>query len=69
MCLAIPLKLTKKEEVKGWVEIGSTKREVNLIFLPEVKVGDYVLVHAGFAISKVDEKEARELLELLSNVI
>ena len=69
MCLAIPLKLIKKEEVKGWVEIGSTKREVNLIFLPEAKIGDYVLVHAGFAIGKVDEKEAKELLELLSNAI
>ncbi len=69
MCLAIPLKLTKKEEVKGWVEIGSIKRQINLVLLPEAKVGDYVLVHAGFAISKVEEKEAQELLELLSNMI
>ncbi|MCD6083393.1 HypC/HybG/HupF family hydrogenase formation chaperone [Candidatus Aerophobetes bacterium] len=68
MCLAIPLKLISKEGTKGWVEVGGAKREISLIILPEAKVGDYVLVHAGFAISKVEEKEAQELLELLSTI-
>ncbi|MEA1964650.1 MAG: HypC/HybG/HupF family hydrogenase formation chaperone [Candidatus Aerophobetes bacterium] len=68
MCLAIPVKLTSKEGIKGRVKIGSTEREVNLTLMPDARVGDYVLVHAGFAISKVEEKEAEELLELLSTV-
>lgn len=68
MCLAIPVKLTSKEKDKGWVEIGGTRREINLAVLPEARVGDYVLIHAGFAISKVEEKEARELLEILSAI-
>jgi len=66
MCLAIPVKLVSKEGSKGWVEIGGTRREVSLAVLPEAKIGDYVLIHAGFAISKIEEREAEELLELLS---
>ncbi|MCD6231874.1 HypC/HybG/HupF family hydrogenase formation chaperone [Candidatus Aerophobetes bacterium] len=66
MCLAIPSKLISKEGTKGEIEIGNIKREVNLTLLPEVRIGDYVLVHAGFAISKVDEKDVQELLKLLS---
>jgi len=69
MCLAIPVKLVLREENKGWVEMGNTEREVDLTLLPDAKVGDYVLVHAGFAISKVEEKEAEELLELLSKIL
>ncbi len=68
MCLAIPVKLTSIKGNKGWVEIGTTTREVDLTLLPEAKVGDYVLIHAGFAISKVEEKEAKQLLELLSTI-
>lgn len=68
MCLAIPLKLVAKEADKGWIEIGTTRREISLAILPEARVGDYVLVHAGFAISKVEEKEAKELIELLSTL-
>lgn len=68
MCLAIPVKLTKIEGEVGWVEIGRVKRKVNLFLLPDAKVGDYVLLHAGFAISKVEEKEAKELLNLLSQM-
>lgn len=68
MCLAIPVKLTSIKGDKGWVEIGTTTREVDLTLLPEAKAGDYVLIHAGFAISKVEEKEAKQLLELLSTI-
>jgi len=68
MCLAIPVKLTKIEGEIGWVEMGGVKRKVNLFLLSDVKVGDYVLLHAGFAISKVEEKEAEELLNLLSQM-
>lgn len=69
MCLAIPVKITSiEDESTGWVEAGGVRRKVNLLLLPEAKVGDYVLIHAGFAISKVEEKEARELLELISDI-
>ncbi len=68
MCLAIPVKLTKIEGEIGWVEMGGVKRKINLFLLSDVKVGDYVLLHAGFAISKVEEKEAEELLNLLSQM-
>jgi len=68
MCLAIPLKLISKEGNKGWIEAGGMKREISLAALPDAKVGDYVLVHAGFAISKIEEKEAQRLLELLSTI-
>ena len=68
MCIAIPVKLTSKKGNEGWVEMGSATREANLVLLPEAQVGDYVLIHAGFAISKVEEKEVRELLELLAAV-
>lgn len=52
----------------GWVEMGGVKRKVNLLLLPDAKVGDYLLLHAGFAISKIEEKEAQELLNLLSSM-
>jgi len=66
MCLAIPVKLTSVEENTGCVEIGNTKRKVNLMLLPDAKVGDYILIHAGFAISKVEEGEVKELFDLLN---
>jgi len=66
MCLAIPVKLISVEENIGWVEIGNTKRKINLMLLPDAKVGDYILMHAGFAISKVEEKEVKELFDLLN---
>jgi hydrogenase expression/formation protein HypC len=68
MCIAIPVKIV---EIKGKVGIGETggvKRKVSLLLLDEVKVGDYVLLHAGFAISKVKKEEAEELLEMLSSL-
>jgi len=68
VCLAIPVKLTKVEGDTGWVEMGGARRKVNLLLLPDAKVGDYVLLHAGFAISKIEEKEAEELLNLLSSM-
>lgn len=64
MCLAIPMKLIQIEGDKGLVEIGNVKREVGLQLVEGVRVGDYLIVHAGFAIQKLDEKEALETLAL-----
>jgi hydrogenase expression/formation protein HypC len=49
----------------GKVDFGGVKREVSLAYVPEAGIGDYVIVHVGFAISQVDEAEAQETLDLL----
>ena len=71
MCLAIPGKIVDidAENERAVVDYGDgTKREVN-ITLVEVKIGDYVLVHAGFAIQVLDEKEAQETLDLFREML
>jgi hydrogenase expression/formation protein HypC len=68
MCLAVPMKLIKKGENSAIAGIGGVKREISLMLLPEAKIGDYVIVHAGFAIQKLDEAEANKRLELLKEM-
>jgi hydrogenase expression/formation protein HypC len=68
MCWAIPARIIEIDGEVGKVELSGTIREVGLQLLPDAQVGDYVLVHAGFAIQKVDEEEARETLRLLDEV-
>jgi hydrogenase expression/formation protein HypC len=67
MCLAVPgkiLTIAGQDAVRmGTVSFGGISKEASLAFVPEAKVGDYVLVHAGFAISIVDESEATQTLE------
>jgi len=65
MCLGIPMKIVKIDGLEGMVEAGGLKRKANLTFLKEPKVGEYVLLHAGFAIEKVKTEEARKTLKLL----
>ncbi len=68
MCLAVPMKLIERRDAVGVAEIDGVRREVSLMLQPEAGVGDYVLVHAGYAIGVVDEAEAHETLELLRQV-
>lgn len=73
MCLAIPAKvveITSEEGIrrKGKADFGGVSREVDLS-LVDAKVGDYVIVHAGFAIAILDEQEARETLELWEELL
>mgnify|MGYP003920288851 CR=1 FL=1 len=63
------MKLVAKEELRGLVELSGVKREVSLMLLPEAEVGEYVLVHAGYAIARVDQEEAEETLRLLRDVL
>ena len=65
MCLAIPMVLVERTEYEGVAEIDGVRRQISIMFLPEVEVGDYVLVHAGYAIAQVDADEAAKTLELL----
>ena len=68
MCLAIPAKVISVEGSKALVMIGDTEYNASLLLLDDVKVGDFVMLHAGFAIQKVDEDEARETMQLLREV-
>jgi hydrogenase expression/formation protein HypC len=70
MCLAIPGKITSVTADDtlartGTVDFGGIQKDVNLAYVPEANVGDYVIVHVGFAISRVDESEANEVFEYL----
>lgn len=66
LCLAVPAKIVEiKEDSKAVVDFGGVEREVSLQLVEDkVKVGAYVLVHVGFAIEVIDEKEAQETLEI-----
>ena len=72
MCLAIPGKVLETADSGGnrgaKVQFGGVTRQVYLDFVPEAGGGDYVLVHVGFAVSKVDEAEARRTYELLEQM-
>ncbi len=66
MCLGIPAKVVQIDDsLEGKIDYLGTKVKTNFSLLEDVKIGDWVIVHAGFAISKLNEKEARETLELL----
>ena len=68
MCLAVPLRLVSVNGTDAIGEVGGIQREVSIMMTPNVKVGDYVIVHAGFAIQVLDQKEAEENLELLRQI-
>ncbi|MFI7545182.1 HypC/HybG/HupF family hydrogenase formation chaperone [Actinoplanes sp. NPDC049599] len=69
MCLGIPGRITRTTDVAGMLmgtaDFGGVSREVCLAYVPQARVGDYVIVHVGFAISLVDEAEAQRTLEVL----
>ena len=68
MCLAIPVKIVSINGDQAEAEIGGVKRRVSIAFTPEAKIGDYVLLHTGYAIGVVDEAEAEETLKLLEEI-
>ena len=65
MCLAVPLKIAEIDGEEAIVERDGVHRRVNIRFIKEPKIGDYVLVHAGFAIQKIKAKQAMEDIEAL----
>jgi len=68
MCLAVPVKVVKIEGSEADVEIGGVKRRISIMLTPEAKVGDYVLLHTGYAINVIDEAEAQETLKILEEM-
>lgn len=69
MCLAIPSKIVDIKDTIAIVDVDGVKREASIMLLEDVKKGDYVIVHAGFAISKLDEKSAEETLKELREML
>lgn len=73
MCLGVPGKIIEKYETNdilmGRIDFGGTIREACLAYVPEVEIGDYVVIHVGFAISVLSEDEAMATLEMLSEMM
>ena len=68
MCLAIPALIKTVQGLQAVADIDGVTREISLQLTPEAKVGDYVLLHTGYAISIIDEAEAEETLKLLKEL-
>ncbi|MBU1006824.1 MAG: HypC/HybG/HupF family hydrogenase formation chaperone [Candidatus Omnitrophica bacterium] len=68
MCLAIPMKILKIEGDRAVVSAGKVERRIGINFLTNPAIGDYVMVHAGFAIEKLDPKKAKETLRILEGI-
>ena len=64
MCLAVPMKVISRKDDIGIAEMSGVKKEISFLMLPEASIGDYVIVHAGFAIQKLNEVEAEKSLAL-----
>lgn len=69
MCLAVPSKIIEINDTIARVEVDGVVRETSLMLLDDAKIGDYVIVHAGFAISKVDEEAALQTLEDMRTIL
>lgn len=70
MCLAIPSRIVQIDDLSAVVDVYGARREINLMLMPEeVGIGDYVLVHAGFALQKVEQESAQEALKMISSII
>ena len=68
MCLAIPTRIVAIDGQMAQVELGGIERQISLALTPEAGVGDYVIVHTGFALSVLDEQEAQETLRLFAEM-
>jgi len=69
MCLAVPVKVIAINGDEADVDAGGVRRRVSITLTPEVKVGQYVLLHTGYAINVIDEAEANETLKLLEEMV
>jgi hydrogenase expression/formation protein HypC len=69
MCLAIPMRVVERREFDATAEVEGVRRVVSMMLCPNAGAGDYVLVHAGYAISEIDEQEAVRTLELIEEAV
>ena len=68
MCLAIPAQIDEQQGEEAWVVLGETRVRINVCMTPDVGIGDWVLVHAGFAIEQLDEQTAKETWGLIGDL-
>lgn len=68
MCLAVPAQIVEREDMVATVDVGGVRRQVSMLLLPEAQIGDYVLIHAGFAMQQIDEEEAKLTWSLLQEM-
>ena len=68
MCLAVPAQLVEMKETEAVADLHGNRISINTMLVPEAKLGDWVLVHAGFAIQRLDEQAARETFEVLEDL-
>ena len=68
MCLAVPVKIVTIDGDEAETEVAGVRRRVSIALTPEAKLGDYVLLHTGYAIGVIDEAEAEETLKLLEEI-
>ena len=69
MCLAVPSKIVEINDNVAKVDVDGVTREASIMLIDNAKIGDYVIVHAGFAISKVDEEAAKQTLTDMRNIL
>ena len=69
MCLAVPLKVVEIKGDRAWVDLGGGRKEISLALVEGVKVGEYVIVHAGFAIQKLSKEEEEETLKIIEEMM
>jgi len=70
MCIAVPVEIVKIAGNRAWVSIDGTRKETRLDIIDEKpEVGDYIIIHAGFAIHRIDEKVAKETLEMFKKML
>jgi hydrogenase expression/formation protein HypC len=68
MCLAVPGKILDRQDMLATIDIGGVTRKISVMLLPEAQVGDFVLIHAGFAVQVIDEEEAMKTLALFKEL-
>ena len=68
MCLAVPVQVKSIDGSEAEVEFGGIEQKISIVLTPEVRVGDYVLLHTGYAISLIDEEEAKETIKIFEEL-
>ncbi len=68
MCLAVPAQVLSIDGQEAEVDFGGVRRRISVVLTPEVRLGDYVIIHTGFAISVLDQQEAQETLKLFQEL-
>lgn len=68
MCLAVPVKIISIDGLEAEADVGGVGTRINIMLTPDVKTGDYVLVHTGYAINVIDEQQAQETLQIFEEI-